>query len=129
MSDLATMSKAGFMPRAVASIIDAVILLIIWIALQMLLGNTLGLLLQLAVAIGYVLGFWTTTGQTPGHKAMGLRVVRTDGTRLDLSHAMLRYVGAIVASIPFFLGFSWVAFNTGRQGWHDKLADTCVVKV
>ena len=126
MSDLATANKAGFFTRAVASIIDAVILLIVWIVLQSLLGNILGLLVALAVGVAYVLSFWTTTGQTIGHKAMGLRVIRTDGTRLDLSHAMLRYIGAIASRFRSFLASAGLPLTkedrAGTTSWRIQLS-------
>jgi uncharacterized RDD family membrane protein YckC len=30
--------------------------------------------------------------------------------------------------LPIFLGFVWVAFDRRKQGWHDKLAGTVVVR-
>jgi len=34
----------------------------------------------------------------------------------------------ILRKRPFFLGIFWVAFDKKKQGWHDKLAGTVVVK-
>ena len=34
----------------------------------------------------------------------------------------------ILLTIPLLLGFIWVAFDAKKQGWHDKLAGTLVVK-
>ncbi len=39
-----------------------------------------------------------------------------------------RYVGYYVSTIPFGLGLLWVAFDPRKQGWHDKLAGTVVVR-
>ena len=128
MADVAITTKAGFWVRVVATIIDLVILAIIGFVLQAILGSASGIV-SFVVNVGYLLYFWTTTGQTIGHKAMGLRVVRTDGSSLDISRAVIRYVGMVVSAIPLGLGFLWVALDDRKQGWHDKIADTCVVKV
>jgi uncharacterized RDD family membrane protein YckC len=40
----------------------------------------------------------------------------------------LRYAGYFVALLPVGLGILWVAFDARKQGWHDKLAKTVVVR-
>ena len=42
---------------------------------------------------------------------------------------LLRYVGIIISIIPLFLGLIWAAFDPRKQGWHDKIAKTRVIKV
>jgi len=39
-----------------------------------------------------------------------------------------RYFGYYLSMIPLFLGFIWVAFDKRKQGWHDKLAGTVVIR-
>lgn len=70
-------------------------------------------------------GAW---GRTLGKLVLGLRVVRTDGTPLGFSRAFLRYLGYMIALIPFGLGVLWVAWDDQKQGWHDKIAGTFVIK-
>ena len=41
---------------------------------------------------------------------------------------MIRYLGYYVSAIPFGLGLLWVAFDPRKQGWHDKMAGTVVVR-
>jgi uncharacterized RDD family membrane protein YckC len=77
----------------------------------------------------YFVGFWTWRGQTPGMMLLGLRVAReTDGTLPGLVRSILRYVGFFIAQLPLFLGLIWVAFDSRKQGWHDKIAGTVVVR-
>ena len=128
MADVVTTTKAGFWVRVVATIIDWVILAVIGFVLQNILGGLSGIV-SFVVNVAYLVYFWSTTGQTIGHKVMGLRVVRTDGSSLDMSRAVIRYVGMIVAAIPLGLGFIWVALDDRKQGWHDKIADTSVIKL
>jgi uncharacterized RDD family membrane protein YckC len=67
-------------------------------------------------------------GQTPGMKILNLKVIRTDGSNLDLVQGLLRYVGLIISFLVIFIGVIWVAFDPNKQGWHDKIAGTYVVK-
>ena len=76
--------------------------------------------------IGYFVAFWTTTGQTPGNRAMQIRVVRAGGTRLLPRHALVRLAG-IVLSLPLLAGFIPILFTERRRGLHDWLAGTVVV--
>ena len=73
--------------------------------------------------------FWAASGQTPGMKSFTIKVVRTDGAALSIPRAALRLVGFAVSGAALFLGFIWAMFDAKKQGWHDKMADTQVVRV
>lgn len=75
----------------------------------------------------YFIYFTGSTGQTLGKKWLGLRVVRVDGKSMDFKTALNRFVGYGFSSI-FLLGFLWAWFDKNRQAWHDKMANTIVVK-
>jgi uncharacterized RDD family membrane protein YckC len=55
-------------------------------------------------------------------------VVRTDGSNLDIGQALIRYVGFVISGICLGIGFIWAAFDPNKQGWHDKIAGTYVIK-
>ena len=79
-------------------------------------------------AIAIVL-FWIYRQATPGKMAIGARIVDAKtGGPLSTRQSIVRYLGYFVATIPFFLGLLWVAFDPRKQGWHDKLAGTVVVR-
>ena len=68
-------------------------------------------------------------GQTIGKRFIGIRIVRTDGRRLDYRALALRHlVGYPLALLCFGLGMLWVIWDAKQQGWHDKLTGTLVVK-
>ncbi|NIV28846.1 MAG: hypothetical protein GWN58_04820 [Anaerolineae bacterium] len=92
-------------------------------ALLALLLSTVGL--NLLVNIVYNVGFWTMSGQTPGKRILGVRVMRKDGTRVRLGNALRRQIGYWISGI-FYLGFLWILFDNKRQGFHDKIAGTIV---
>ena len=68
------------------------------------------------------------SGQTLGKMVMGVRVVRTDGTNLSHTRAFVRSFGYILSSAIFWLGFLWALWDRRKQTWHDKIADTMVVR-
>ena len=92
-------------------------------AVLVLLISSLGI--YLLISIVYNVGFWLLSGQTPGKRVLGVRVMRTDGTRLRLGNALRRQVGYWISAI-LYLGFIWILFDSKRQGFHDKLAGTIV---
>ena len=128
-----TGEKIGFLTRTLAFIVDAILLGVVNGVLTSVLfggdlarGQGLGTILGLA----YYVYFWSSAGggQTLGMKALGLRVVKTDGSALTVTGAIIRYVGLIIAFFCLFIGVIWVAFDANKQGWHDKIAGTYVVK-
>lgn len=137
-----TLHYGGFWRRFVAIMIDSIIL-DLFTAILALIGNLLiprDDVFSLAVIIpyygmaillnaAYFTYFHGTTGQTPGKRMLGLRVVQADGTPLTPGIAFLRWVGYIISKIPLFLGFIWAAFDGRKQGWHDKIAGTVVIRI
>jgi len=81
----------------------------------------------LSVTVYFVL-FWSVTGQTPGLRAMGLRVA-VGTANPSLGRAVLRLVGLVLAIVPLFAGFLPVLFDRRRRGLHDYLAGTVVLYV
>jgi uncharacterized RDD family membrane protein YckC len=72
---------------------------------------------------------WSFLGASLGQKALGMRVVNAqNGERIDLAKALVRYVGFVISAIPFALGLIWAGFDPRKQGWHDKIAGTYVVR-
>jgi uncharacterized RDD family membrane protein YckC len=124
----AVAERVGFFPRFIATLIDGVIIYVIQIVLGFVLDpGTVGAIAGV-LALLYFAYFWSTTGQTVGHMVMKLRVVRVDGAPLSVGTGVMRMVGFIVSEIPLFLGLLWVLWDANKQGWHDKIAGTCVVK-
>ena len=80
------------------------------------------------INMAYFVFFHGLAGQTPGKMAMGLKVVQASGAEMTFGIAFLRWVGYIVSGGFFFLGYIWVAFDRRKQGWHDKIARTVVIR-
>jgi uncharacterized RDD family membrane protein YckC len=129
-----TGAKAGFWIRVVAFIIDSILVGVInAIVAAILSSNTTGRTgIQTLLGIIYFSYFWSANspwpGQTVGDKLLNLRVIRTDGSDLTIVQAFIRYVGLFISFIVIFIGVIWVAFDPNKQGWHDKIAGTYVIK-
>ncbi len=118
--------KPGFWERLVAFAADLAAISLASSLLQLL--DSSGLLTLLFVLV-YFVYFWSGRGggQTWGMRVMGLRVVRDDGSQLDLVRAFIRFLGLLVSCLAVFIGVIRVAFAPKKQGWHDKLAGSVVV--
>lgn len=92
-------------------------------------ANALIYLAGAGVSIAYFVYFWSTSGQSLGQRAVGVRVVSADdGQLISQGRAFVRWLGIVISSIPLWLGLIWVAFDDRKQGWHDKMANTVVVR-
>jgi uncharacterized RDD family membrane protein YckC len=70
-----------------------------------------------------------TTGGTLGKHALGLRVTDLGFGRPDWPTVFFReVVGRVIVTASLGIGYLWAAFDPAKQGWHDKIADTLVVK-
>ncbi len=66
---------------------------------------------------------------TLGKKAMKIKVTDIDGDAIDFKRASLRYLGRCISHTTIGVLYIIVAFTRKRQGIHDLLADTVVLKV
>ena len=134
---------AGFWIRVLAALIDSVLIVIVTYPILIAIygwayvdgghsGFVAGpadfVLTWIAPAAASIV-FWVYRQATPGKMAVSARIVdaRTGGA-LTLGQSLLRYAGYFVALLPLGLGILWVAFDARKQGWHDKLAKTVVVR-
>jgi uncharacterized RDD family membrane protein YckC len=133
---------AGFWIRFLAYVIDYVILAVaaivigvifvfatlgadddseIWIEFAELIALTL-------VSVFYYVYFPSQRWQaTPGKRACGIYIVRTDGERVTGWLAFGRFLAYIVSSIPLWLGFFMIGWTDQKKGLHDIICGTRVV--
>ena len=77
----------------------------------------------------YTVGFWAKKSRTPGKMALGVTIVTENGEPISTGRAFVRYFGYIVSVFsPLLIGFWWIAVDKNKQGWHDKLANTYVIR-
>jgi len=135
---------AGFVTRAIAFAIDIALIDLAAATVGVVVGLGLSALdvpdvvVTAAVAVGavafiawsagYFLTFWSTTGQTPGSRIMGVRVACAQtGEPLRMRSAVVRLVGMLLAAIPLCAGFLLILVDDRRRGLQDRLARTVVV--
>ena len=123
---------AGFWLRFGARIIDFILLLIlqfILVVAGVYLGGLSSVIILWVIPFVYFWLFTGLKGQTPGKMAVGIKVVDARGNVPGLGPAGIREIpGKIISTLFLFLGFFWVIWDPNKQGWHDKLAGTFVVK-
>jgi uncharacterized RDD family membrane protein YckC len=56
-------------------------------------------------------------------------VSRLDGQPLTFVIALVRGLAAGFSVVVLFLGFLWIIWDKDKQGWHDRIAGTVVVKL
>jgi uncharacterized RDD family membrane protein YckC len=137
---------AGIVTRAVAFVVDLLILNGILFGGALVVGLIIeafgrfsphldpggaalaGAVWSLAFAI-YFTAWWSLTGQTPGMRALGIKVLTMTEDRLPVRRGLLRVIGMAIAAIPFFAGYLLILVGDRRQGLHDLIARTLVVYV
>ncbi len=86
-------------------------------------------LVGFAGELAYFVILWSKFGGTLGQRMLGLHVVdAATGRNIGIGRAIGRFVGYVISGIALDIGFIWVAFDTRKQGWHDKIASTFVVR-
>ena len=65
---------------------------------------------------------------TLGKRAVGIIVTDLEGNRLSFGKATVRFLGKIISTLIFFLGYLTAAFTSRRQAIHDMIGGTVVLK-
>ena len=126
---------AGFWIRLAAAIIDGVIIMAISFILALFNLGAMGswILLSWSWILLSWLYYWLFTGlkgQTLGKMAVGIKVVDEHGNMPGLGVAAMREIlGKTISAIVLYIGFLWIIWDKQKRGWHDKIANTYVVKV
>ena len=73
--------------------------------------------------------FWNWKSATPGKMLLSLKVLDAKTFQpMSVGQSIGRYFAYIPAMAVLFIGIMWVGWDARKQGWHDKLASTVVVK-
>lgn len=134
---------AGFWIRVVASLVDGIIFAIITLPLLVAIygwdyfdpdisgwiAGPADVMINWVFPAVVVILFWIWKQATPGKMVFSARIVDAKtGGKPSTGQYIGRYFGYILSTIPLCLGYIWVAFDARKQGWHDKLAGTVVVR-
>jgi len=140
-----TYNYAGFWIRFVAKFIDNIIIFILNMGVGMVIGSFAAAVVSqpdraavplflfsttvgMVINIGFSVFFLGKFGATPGKMALGLRVIRSDGSRITYGRAFGRFFGEMLSGIIFSIGYIMAAFDEEKRALHDHICDTRVVK-
>lgn len=135
--DTSRLEYVGFKARSLAWTIDSLIVTAIILPFRLYFGldidllgvEPLSILLNWVVPAVPTVYCWLRWQSTPGKMVIRARVVDADtGLTPSKRQLAIRYVGYLASTLPLGLGFMWVGFDPRRQGWHDKMAETVVVR-
>lgn len=135
------LSYAGFWVRVGAALIDTILLLLLigpvltlvygqayWTSEAAYHGAVDGVLNWLVPPL-VVIVFWYYKSATPGKMIFDLKIIDAEtGGKPGKGQLIGRYLAYYVSAIPLLLGIIWVGIDKRKQGWHDKLAGTLVIK-
>jgi uncharacterized RDD family membrane protein YckC len=123
-----TSQRAGFWRRFAAAIIDGILLNIVSWILAAILDTAAGYGVGVLITIGYYTYFHGSTGQTPGNAALSIRVVdKSGGGSIGYGRAFVRWLVSLVSGAVIALGYLWMLWDSEKQTWHDKAANSVVV--
>ncbi|MCH8069743.1 MAG: RDD family protein [Candidatus Marinimicrobia bacterium] len=131
----------GFWLRVWAAIIDSILIMMIIIPILIhlygwsyfttpeLVSGPVNFIISGVLPVIAIIAFWVAKSATPGKMAISAKIVNArTGQKPSTAQFIGRYFAYYISIIPFCLGLIWVAFDKKKQGWHDKLVGTVVVR-
>lgn len=142
MKELENTEYAGFWIRVFASLIDTVLIMLVTLppligiygmeyfeSTALFLGAWDFWISWILPAIAVII-FWACKSATPGKMLTKISIIdEKSGGNLTIRQSIGRYLAYFISILPCMLGILWVAFDKKKQGWHDKLSGTVVVKI
>ena len=120
----------GFWIRFVAAIIDGILLAIVQFIIGLVIDDqTTTTLINIVLGWLYFAGMESSANQaTLGKRVMGLQVTDLEGDRIGFGKATGRYFAKIISALILFIGYFMIGFTEKKQGLHDMIAGTLVIK-
>jgi uncharacterized RDD family membrane protein YckC len=87
----------------------------------------ISMLVNIALGIAYEGYFVSTKGGTIGKLALGLQIIRLDGSRLSFGQAAGRYFAKILSGIILYIGFIMAGLDAEKRALHDRICNTLVI--
>ena len=135
---------AGLWRRAVASILDILLYIIIAYPVQRAVYGPQYLEREMRSFVAGPIGFaiiyivpavatiilWRYKRATPGKMLTSLQVVDfKTGESLSIKQSCIRYASYYLSILPLGLGYFWILINKDKRTWHDLLSGSAVVKL
>jgi uncharacterized RDD family membrane protein YckC len=133
-----TTTYAGFWRRFVAWLLDGLLLSLVTLPFTLQFGSDAAAEAARTSAAGtistvvgwlyYALMESSAKQATVGKMALGIIVTDLEGRRIGFGRATGRYFAKILSALIRGIGFLMAAFTERKQGLHDMVASTLVVK-
>lgn len=122
MSDVFSFPRASFWERIGAGFLDFVLIGIVSSFFH-------SMPFTMVLAVVYFTAMWTWKGTSIGGIVLGLKVVRLDAQAVSFPVALVRALAGGFSIMVLFLGILWIAWDREKQGWHDRIAGTVVLRL
>ncbi|WP_407448350.1 RDD family protein [Fibrobacter sp.] len=130
----------GFWARFAANFLDGILISILLSPSIFLAATSIrpeGLIVAIAafwgldiLAVVILLVLWYKKQASIGKMAISAKIVDARTGKAPTKNQLIgRYFAYLLSFLPLGLGFLWIAFDSKKQGWHDKLAGTAVIYV
>jgi uncharacterized RDD family membrane protein YckC len=121
--------RASFAQRLLGAFADVILVSIAGTLVNAVFNSRIAATVNFIVGIVYYVYLeGSPSGQTVGKRLANIRVIDFDsGGPIDRGRAAIRYFGRLLSGIVCFLGYFWMLWDSERQTWHDKLANSVVV--
>lgn len=137
---VAEASYVGFRTRVVAGLIDVVLISAITSPLLYLIYDATyfqgqqsafwHLMLRYVLLAIAVIAFWEYQSAMPGKMVIGAKIVdASDFGAPSTGQLIERYFAYIPSGLLLGLGYFWIICDPRKRAWHDKLANTVVIRV
>ncbi len=134
-----TSMYAGFWRRVAAALIDGLLLSVVTVPLTLAFGDgdayadaarsSAASSISVVITWLYSALMESSTKQaTVGKMALGMIVTDLEGRRIGFGRATGRHFAKILSALILGIGFLMIAFTQRKQGLHDILAGTLVIK-
>lgn len=141
MDEHADLEYAGFWSRTGATLIDTFLVMLMtfpiligiygteYLDSEKIYAGAWDVLITWVIPAVVTVLFWVYRAATPGKMAVKAKILDANtGKQASTGQLVGRYLAYFLSMLPLCLGFFWIAFDQRKQGWHDKLAGTVVVK-
>ena len=134
------LNYASFWRRLGAAIIDGILLFLVGLVIARILGidpfETRSMRFEIIVNLIGLVEYWlyfailesSKWQGSLGKRALGIVVTDLTGNRISFGKATGRHFAKIISFIILLIGFLMVLWDEKKQGLHDKLAKTLVIR-
>jgi uncharacterized RDD family membrane protein YckC len=156
--DAPVVHVVGFWKRALAAAIDFAVVIPAWLLVTLIVGKisgvglppsnlklldidlwidlllatdpaiVMGIVLFIAIGMGYLLISHIVLGRTLGMRVLKLRIIDVYGDAPSPGRCAARCAGYLASAATLFLGFLWMGFDSEKRGLQDWIAGTYVIR-